>query len=439
MSPIPTGMLHSVAIEDLFFSMTDADGIITEANAVFAHNARYARSELIGSPLEVIHHPEMPAGLHVLISEILAAGRPACAYLLNLGGDGSAYWAFAAMVPVAGGCLAVRMTPSNYAARDLLEGVYRDVHAAELEAAERGMAPGHVALFGAALIRQTLAQSGAGSFEELMLDLVPAELEAREANRFCLPDVSDEPDDVQAAVADVTAVRRLLSDWVATLRESLTDTSSLGRDLRRTRHALLTLTRQVTAARSAGLPRDTARRAQPLLDAIAQASMRASETGAQLDDVVRTRKHLVLAATIAALHAETILRFIVARARGSEDPSVTDRATDALTAALLGILDTNVEADIAATSGVDPRVVALVAAVGSVDDELQAWCDELDATDVGRAHTGALGLNMEAIRDITTQLGRDAATIAQSATALDRRELAGLLSRVVADTIRVPT
>lgn len=46
----PTGAEHEVQMEELFFSTTDAKGVITDANSVFVNLARSPREELIGSP-----------------------------------------------------------------------------------------------------------------------------------------------------------------------------------------------------------------------------------------------------------------------------------------------------------------------------------------------------------------------------------------------------
>ena len=102
MSPTPSGLFHDVPIEDLFFSTTDAKGVIDEANEVFARNSRYERSELLGAPHNIIRHPDMPGAVFKATWDLLGAGHPVCAYVKNLARDGSTYWAFATIVPIAG-------------------------------------------------------------------------------------------------------------------------------------------------------------------------------------------------------------------------------------------------------------------------------------------------------------------------------------------------
>ena len=51
MTRTPTGAVHEVPVDDLFFSTTDAKGVIDEANEVFTRNARFSREQLLaGEP-----------------------------------------------------------------------------------------------------------------------------------------------------------------------------------------------------------------------------------------------------------------------------------------------------------------------------------------------------------------------------------------------------
>lgn len=77
--PTPTGASHEVGPEEMFFSTTDAKGIIKEANTVFVRLSRYARDELVGAPHNIIRHPDMPGGAFLLMWLTLQAGKPFCA------------------------------------------------------------------------------------------------------------------------------------------------------------------------------------------------------------------------------------------------------------------------------------------------------------------------------------------------------------------------
>ena len=62
--PMPqvTGAVHEVGVDQLFFSTTDARGVIRHSNNVFIELSRYRRDELSGAPHNIIRHPEMPGG-----------------------------------------------------------------------------------------------------------------------------------------------------------------------------------------------------------------------------------------------------------------------------------------------------------------------------------------------------------------------------------------
>lgn len=48
--------------EDIFFSVTDRRGVIRHANETFLRLAAMPAEEVIGSPHNIIRHPEMPGG-----------------------------------------------------------------------------------------------------------------------------------------------------------------------------------------------------------------------------------------------------------------------------------------------------------------------------------------------------------------------------------------
>jgi hypothetical protein len=79
---------------------------------VFADVSGYSIEELVGSPHNMIRHPDMPAGVFRGIpadAGSLLSGRAMAAFVKNLAKDGSAYWVFATITPLDGGFLSVRM------------------------------------------------------------------------------------------------------------------------------------------------------------------------------------------------------------------------------------------------------------------------------------------------------------------------------------------
>ena len=67
--------------DDIFFSTTDAKGVIQRSNRTFDTLSRYTRERLMRSPHNIIRHLDMPAGVFKLMWDDLQAGLPACAYV----------------------------------------------------------------------------------------------------------------------------------------------------------------------------------------------------------------------------------------------------------------------------------------------------------------------------------------------------------------------
>ena len=144
--------------EDLFFSTTDAKGVIRRTNRVFDSLSRYSAEELVGAPHNIIRHDDMPAGAFKLMWDELEQGRPACVYVLNRAKDGLDYWVFATVAPLADGYLSVRVRPNNHALFTPVKEIYQRVRAAEREYAEQGHGRREVVEHGAALLAEELGK-----------------------------------------------------------------------------------------------------------------------------------------------------------------------------------------------------------------------------------------------------------------------------------------
>src|SRR5690606_34204363 len=78
------GVEQKVGADELFFSTTDRQGRIRSGNSVFARISQFSIEELVGSPHNIVRHPEMPAGVFRLIWDRLYADRPVGTYVKNL-------------------------------------------------------------------------------------------------------------------------------------------------------------------------------------------------------------------------------------------------------------------------------------------------------------------------------------------------------------------
>jgi len=100
-------------IEELFFSRTDARGVIQSGNSVFQRVSGYGWDDLIGSPHKIIRHNDMPAAVFHLLWSTITSGHPIGAFVKNRTKSGGHYWVFAIVTPVEGGYLSVRLKPST--------------------------------------------------------------------------------------------------------------------------------------------------------------------------------------------------------------------------------------------------------------------------------------------------------------------------------------
>ncbi|MBI2520691.1 MAG: PAS domain-containing protein [Bdellovibrio sp.] len=100
-------------IHEMFFSTTDSKGIITSVNSVFERVSGHSLSTLVGSPQNIMRHPDMPKAIFKMWWENIQAGKPFTAYVKDLIADGSYLWTIATVFPFDGGYLAVRIKPTS--------------------------------------------------------------------------------------------------------------------------------------------------------------------------------------------------------------------------------------------------------------------------------------------------------------------------------------
>jgi PAS domain S-box-containing protein len=76
----------------VIMSKTNKRGIILYVNDYFCEIAKYNRKELLGSPHNIIRHPDMPKVIFKLLWDKLKKGENLYAVVKNLTKDGSYYW-----------------------------------------------------------------------------------------------------------------------------------------------------------------------------------------------------------------------------------------------------------------------------------------------------------------------------------------------------------
>lgn len=90
--PHPTGKEIRLSSNDLLVSKTDARGVITYANIKFVEVSGYKETELIGSPHNILRHPDMPQAIFYLMWQSIKNGRNIMAVVKNLSKTGDHYW-----------------------------------------------------------------------------------------------------------------------------------------------------------------------------------------------------------------------------------------------------------------------------------------------------------------------------------------------------------
>lgn len=100
-------------LDEMFYSRTDARGVIVAGNRVFQRVSCYPWGNLIGAPHRVIRHPDTPRSVFRILWKTIQAGEPAAAYVCNRAADGRPYWVLATVLPFGSGYLSIRIKPSS--------------------------------------------------------------------------------------------------------------------------------------------------------------------------------------------------------------------------------------------------------------------------------------------------------------------------------------
>jgi len=83
----------------LLVTKTDLKGIITYANRAFMDIVQMDENTLIGSPHNIIRHPDMPKIIFKYLWSYIQEEKEIHAYVKNICADGSFYWVLANVTP----------------------------------------------------------------------------------------------------------------------------------------------------------------------------------------------------------------------------------------------------------------------------------------------------------------------------------------------------
>lgn len=377
----PTGARHEVPAEDMFFSTTDRRGVINAANEVFVRIARHPLGELLGAPHNIIRHPDMPGGAFKIVWDLLEAGKPASAYVLNLAGDGSAYWAMASIVPVEGGYLSVRTRPVCEDLRDAAWGLYQSTRAQELATREIGSSAAAAADLGAGLLGDGLRGLGFDTYEQFAIHLLTTETATRRTSIPALPDRPEAPGKLRMILDAVRTVDTRIAELAEQMRRFRDDARGLDGQLHSTQAAMHALesavSEAVTSARQVGDRAPLLSNAAPHVDAkCAAIAGTVDQVTAAVDELELSRGRLSYAVALAGLQAEMAGRYVIALIDGVEDAASSDAAIRVLGQALesgIAGVESGVAGNLAATAAVRADLTSLASATRILQMSLNSW------------------------------------------------------------------
>jgi two-component system, HptB-dependent secretion and biofilm response regulator len=95
-----TNIEHTLPDGVVIVSKTDTRGVITYCNRAFVEISGRSREEIIGSPHNIVRHPDMPSEVFADLWATIKANKPWQGVVKNRQSDGSFYWAISNVTPL---------------------------------------------------------------------------------------------------------------------------------------------------------------------------------------------------------------------------------------------------------------------------------------------------------------------------------------------------
>ncbi len=95
----PTNKEVVLKEEDFIISKTDTKSRILYGNKIFIDISGWNENDLIGSPHNILRHPDMPRCAFKVLYDHIQNGKEWFGYVKNLRKDGGYYWVFANISP----------------------------------------------------------------------------------------------------------------------------------------------------------------------------------------------------------------------------------------------------------------------------------------------------------------------------------------------------
>lgn len=158
---------------ELFFSITDHASTILSGNEVFVRISGYSKDELIGQFHNIIRHPDMPRVVFKTFWDRLKEDKPVVAYVKNRTKEGGFYWVLAAVFPMNGQYVSIRIKP-NSSIFAVVRDLYTQLSTAESQGAMDASEP---------LLNALLNDLGFDDYEHFMSRALLVELVERKKGK----------------------------------------------------------------------------------------------------------------------------------------------------------------------------------------------------------------------------------------------------------------
>lgn len=175
----PTGTEQRFEINETFFSVTNLKGQIIAGNEVFSRTSDYTSTELIGSPHNLIRHPDMPRCVFDLLWKETHQNRPFSGYVKNHSKNGNHYWVLALIEPTGDHVLSVRIKPSSKILHQV-ERIYETLLAIEEGAIANGQNTKHAIELSTSKLAEETSTLGFQSYADFSHYCLNQEINSRD-------------------------------------------------------------------------------------------------------------------------------------------------------------------------------------------------------------------------------------------------------------------
>jgi len=159
--------------------LTDAEGVIIALCPGLESLTGRSATEVVGSPLAMLLHPEQPTGLATWLSAELTAGLMAASYQHLANRHGGSVWLMSLACTWPSGTVHVGFVPHLEDRQLQAQRMYRTATEAERRALEAGLSRDAATTLGAQSLLKSLNELGFADYADLVFSALPTEVAGR--------------------------------------------------------------------------------------------------------------------------------------------------------------------------------------------------------------------------------------------------------------------